>query len=273
MSRTAEEILYPAQDFRIDIVMGEGAAARTLTLEPAALTLVGATTRTACSRRRSATGSATFRLDYYDPGELGTIVHRSRASSASNRGDAGEIARARAARPASRTASCARRDRRAGAPRGQDHEEIAAEALTLLEIDDQGLDREARDLRGRSRSSRRGPVGVSTLSASLGGAETIEDVYEPSCPARLHPRRRGADDHELGRAHTVGAGSGGKALLTSGIGRRYRRAAPRSSCSACTGDRRVRGGARCRVPAVEVGADGPIELRLERIDPEPGFGM
>src|SRR3989449_6702980 len=79
MSRTAEEILYPAlEDFRIDIVMGEGAAARTLTLDLPPFTLIGATTRTGLltTPLRDRFG-LTFRLDYYDPGELGSFVHRS----------------------------------------------------------------------------------------------------------------------------------------------------------------------------------------------------
>ena len=79
MSRTAEEILYPAlEDFRIDIVMGEGAAARTLTLDLPPFTMVGATTRTGLltTPLRDRFGM-TFRLDYYDADELGSIVHRS----------------------------------------------------------------------------------------------------------------------------------------------------------------------------------------------------
>src|SRR5581483_2743338 len=79
MSRTAEEILYPAlEDFRIDIVMGEGAGARTLTLDLPPFTLVGATTRTGLltTPLRDRFG-LTFRLDYYDAVELASIVHRS----------------------------------------------------------------------------------------------------------------------------------------------------------------------------------------------------
>src|SRR5436189_50132 len=79
MSRTAEEILYPAlEDFRIDIVMGEGAGARTLTLDLPPFTLIGATTRTGLltTPLRDRFG-LTFRLDYYDADQLGSIVHRS----------------------------------------------------------------------------------------------------------------------------------------------------------------------------------------------------
>src|SRR5512146_2048935 len=79
MSRAAEEILYPAlEDFRLDIVMGQGTAARTLTLDLPPFTLVGATTRTGLltSPLRDRFG-LTFRLDLYDAGELAAIVRRS----------------------------------------------------------------------------------------------------------------------------------------------------------------------------------------------------
>src|SRR6188472_2221272 len=79
LGRAAEEILYPAlEDFRLDIVMGQGTAARTLTLDLPPFTLVGATTRTGLltSPLRDRFG-ITFRLDYYEDGELVTIVHRS----------------------------------------------------------------------------------------------------------------------------------------------------------------------------------------------------
>ena len=81
LNRSAEEILYPAlEDFRLDIVFGQGAAARTLTLDLPPFTLVGATTRTGLltTPLRDRFGM-TFRLGYYDPGQLGTIVRRSAA--------------------------------------------------------------------------------------------------------------------------------------------------------------------------------------------------
>jgi holliday junction DNA helicase RuvB len=79
MSSAAEEILYPAlEDFRLDVVMGQGVSANTLTLTLAPFTLVGATTRTGLltSPLRDRFGM-TFRLDYYDAGQLGQIVKRS----------------------------------------------------------------------------------------------------------------------------------------------------------------------------------------------------
>src|SRR5213593_1903454 len=79
LNRAIEEILYPAlEDFRLDIVVGQGAAARTLTLDLPQFTLVGATTRTGLltTPLRDRFGM-TFRLEHYEPGELGLIVHRS----------------------------------------------------------------------------------------------------------------------------------------------------------------------------------------------------
>ncbi len=79
LNRAIEEILYPAlEDFRLDIVVGQGPAARTLTLDLPPFTLIGATTRTGLltTPLRDRFGM-TFRLDYYDAAELGTIVRRS----------------------------------------------------------------------------------------------------------------------------------------------------------------------------------------------------
>ncbi len=221
MSRTAEEILYPAlEDFRIDIVMGEGAAARTLTLDLPPFTLVGATTRTGLltTPLRDRFG-LTFRLDYYDPGELGSIVHRSaRILGVEIAADAAEEI-ARRSRGTPRIANrILRRVRDVAQVRHQGAitTEVAQEALTLLEIDDQGLDREARDLlRTIAVKFDGGPVGVSTLAASLGEEqETIEDVYEPYLLQLGFIQRtpRGRTITKLGRAH-IGAAADGEAKL------------------------------------------------------------
>src|SRR5947208_5301629 len=79
LNRAIEEILYPAlEDFRLDIVVGQGPAARTLTLDLPQFTLVGATTRTGplTTPLRDRFGM-TFRLDYYQPQDLGIILRRS----------------------------------------------------------------------------------------------------------------------------------------------------------------------------------------------------
>jgi Holliday junction DNA helicase RuvB len=210
MSRTAEEILYPAlEDFRIDIVMGEGAAARTLTLDLPPFTMIGATTRTGLltTPLRDRFGM-TFRLDYYDAVELGLIVHRSaRILGVEIAADAAEEIACRS-RGTPRIANrILRRVRDVAQVRheGSITAEIAREALHLLEIDEQGLDREARELlhtiAGKFEG---GPVGLSTLAASLGEEqETIEDVYEPYLLQLGFIQRtpRGRTITRLGRAH------------------------------------------------------------------------
>jgi Holliday junction DNA helicase RuvB len=213
MSRTAEEILYPAlEDFRIDIVMGEGAAARTLTLDLPPFTLIGATTRTGLltTPLRDRFG-LTFRLDYYDPGELGSIVHRSARILGVEIAEEPAEEIARRARGTPRIANrILRRVRDVAQVRHQGAitTEIAREALTLLEIDEQGLDREARELlRSIVEKFDGGPVGLSTLAASLGEEqETIEDVYEPYLLQLGFIQRtpRGRTITKLGRTH-VGA--------------------------------------------------------------------
>jgi holliday junction DNA helicase RuvB len=213
MSRTAEEILYPAlEDFRIDIVMGEGAAARTLTLDLPPFTMVGATTRTGLltTPLRDRFG-LTFRLDYYDAGELGQIVHRSaRILGVEIAKDAAEEIACRS-RGTPRIANrILRRVRDVAQVRheGSITNEIAREALHLLEIDEQGLDREARELlRSIAVKFEGGPVGLSTLAASLGEEqETIEDVYEPYLLQLGFIQRtpRGRTITKLGRVH-IGA--------------------------------------------------------------------
>jgi Holliday junction DNA helicase RuvB len=210
ISRTAEEILYPAlEDFRIDIVMGEGAAARTLTLDLPPFTLVGATTRTGLltTPLRDRFG-LTFRLDYYEDDELGSIVHRSaRILGVEIAEDAAEEI-ARRSRGTPRLANRILRRVRDVAEvrhRGAITTDIAREALVLLEIDQQGLDREARELlRTIALKFEGGPVGLSTLAASLGEEqETIEDVYEPYLLQLGYIQRtpRGRTITTLGRAH------------------------------------------------------------------------
>ena len=221
MSRTAEEILYPAlEDFRIDIVMGEGAAARTLTLDLPPFTMVGATTRTGLltTPLRDRFG-LTFRLDYYDAGELGQIVHRSaRILAVEIAKDAAEEIACRS-RGTPRIANrILRRVRDVAQVRheGSITTAIAQEALHLLEIDEQGLDREARELlRSIAVKFEGGPVGLSTLAASLGEEqETIEDVYEPYLLQLGFIQRtpRGRTITKLGRAH-IGAAPEAEAKL------------------------------------------------------------
>jgi holliday junction DNA helicase RuvB len=186
MSRAAEEILYPAlEDFRLDIVIGQGPAARTLTLDLPPFTLVGATTRTGLltTPLRDRFG-LTFRLDLYSTDELAAIVRRSAHILGVELDEpAADLVAARS-RGTPRIANrILRRVRDVAEVRheGVVTTGVAEEALALLEVDSAGLERFDRELlRAVVEKFGGGPVGLSTLAVALGEeAETIEDVYEP----------------------------------------------------------------------------------------------
>jgi holliday junction DNA helicase RuvB len=213
MSRAAEEILYPAlEDFRLDIVVGQGPAARTLTLDLPPFTLVGATTRTGLltTPLRDRFGM-TFRLGYYDAGQLAAIVRRSAKILGVEIEDAAADEIARRSRGTPRIANrILRRVRDVAEVRhhGAVTDAVAKEALELLEVDDEGLEATDRELlRTILHKFDGGPVGLSTLAVSLGEeADTIEDVYEPYLLQLGFIQRtpRGRTITKLGRAH-VGA--------------------------------------------------------------------
>jgi Holliday junction DNA helicase RuvB len=210
LGRAAEEILYPAlEDFRLDIVMGQGTAARTLTLDLPPFTLVGATTRTGLltSPLRDRFG-ITFRLDYYDDGELATIVRRSAGILGVEIADdaADEIAgRARGTPRVGNRILRRVRDVAEVRHEGAITTEIAREALDLLEVDEAGLERLDRELlRAIAEKYGGGPVGLNTLAAALGEEpDTIEHVYEPYLLQLgfLQRTPRGRTITALGRAH------------------------------------------------------------------------
>jgi holliday junction DNA helicase RuvB len=210
LSRASEEILYPAlEDFRLDIVMGQGTAARTLTLDLPPFTLVGATTRTGLltSPLRDRFG-ITFRLDYYEDGELATIVRRSAGILGVEIADeaADEIAsRARGTPRVGNRILRRVRDVAQVRHQGAITTAIAREALELLEVDEAGLERLDRELlRSIAEKYGGGPVGVGTLAAALGEEpDTIEYVYEPYLLQLGFIQRtpRGRTITALGRAH------------------------------------------------------------------------
>jgi Holliday junction DNA helicase RuvB len=215
LNRAVEEILYPAlEDFRLDIVVGQGPAARTLTLDLPPFTLVGATTRTGLltTPLRDRFGM-TFRLGYYERNELATIVHRSaRILGVEIEDDAADEIAARS-RGTPRIANrILRRVRDVAQVRhaGVVTTPVAAEALTLLEVDGAGLERTDRELlRAIAEKFGGGPVGLSTLAVALGEEpDTIEDVYEPYLLQLGFIQRtpRGRIVTELGRAHVGRAG-------------------------------------------------------------------
>src|SRR5437763_15992872 len=186
LNRAIEEILYPAlEDFRLDIIVGQGAAARTLTLDLPQFTLVGATTRTGLltTPLRDRFGM-TYRLEYYEAGELGTIVRRSaRILDVEIEDDAAdEIARRSRGTPRIANRILKRvRDVAQVKHDGVITNEVAREALVLLEVDAIGLERVDRELLGAIlHKFGGGPVGLSTLAVALGEEpDTVEDVCEP----------------------------------------------------------------------------------------------
>ena len=210
-----EEIFYPAlEDFRLDIIVGQGPAARTLTLDLPPFTLVGATTRTGLltTPLRDRFGM-TYRLDYYEVDDLTRIVHRSARILGVEIQDeaAGEIARR--ARGTPRVANrILRRVRDVAEVRhdGAITIEVAREALALLEVDETGLEKVDRALlRAILHKFGGGPVGLSTLAVALGEEpDTIEDVYEPYLLQLGFIQRtpRGRIVTSLGREHLGAAG-------------------------------------------------------------------
>ena len=221
VNRTIEEILYPAlEDFRLDIIVGQGPAARTLTLDLPPFTLIGATTRTGLltTPLRDRFGM-TFRLDYYDAADLATIVRRSARILGVEITDDAADEIARRSRGTPRIANrILRRVRDVAEVRhaGAITTEIAAEALVLLDVDDLGLEHFDRELlHAIVVKFGGGPVGLSTLAVTLGEEpETIEDVYEPYLLQLgfLQRTPRGRVVTDLGRAH-VGAAIAAEAKL------------------------------------------------------------
>jgi Holliday junction DNA helicase RuvB len=213
INRAIEEILYPAlEDFRLDIIVGQGPAARTLTLDLPRFTLVGATTRTGLltTPLRDRFG-LTFRLGYYEPDQLTTIVRRSAGILGVEIEDEAAVEIALRSRGTPRIANrILRRVRDVAEVRHQGAitSAIAGEALDLMEVDGEGLEGTDRELlKAIAFKFEGGPVGLSTLAVTLGEEpDTIEDVYEPYLLQLgfLQRTPRGRVITKLGRAH-VGA--------------------------------------------------------------------
>jgi holliday junction DNA helicase RuvB len=186
LSSVVEENLYTAvEDFRIDIVQGDGPYAATLSLPISPFTLVGATTRTGLltSPMLSRFGIVE-RLDYYPAEELAQVVARSARllNIVVDTDAAGEIARR--ARGTPRIVNrLLRRARDFAEVLGDGRIDLAManEALRRLEVDDAGLDAmDRRYLRVIIEHYKGGPVGIDTLAAALSEPrDTLEDVYEP----------------------------------------------------------------------------------------------
>src|SRR5579864_8884676 len=181
-----EEVLYPAmEDFQLDLMIGEGPAARSVRIELPPFTLVGATTRSGLMTRplRERFGIP-LRLIFYEPAELETIVHRAaRVLKLEMSRDGGaEIAKRSRGTPRVANRLMRRvRDFAAVAGATTVDAKAADAALTRLEVDQRGLDAMDRSyLACIAENYGGGPVGVDTLAAALSEQrDVIEDVIEP----------------------------------------------------------------------------------------------
>ncbi len=186
LPRALEETFYPAmEDGVLPITVGQGAGARIVTLPLPPFTLIGATTRTGLltTPLRDRFGIQ-HRLEHYGAEDLARIVVRSARLLGVPVQDAGAVAIARRSRGTPRVANrLLRRVRDYAEVRhgGVIDESVAAEALDLMEVDGEGLDRLDREiLRAICEKFGGGPVGLSTLAVAVGEEQdTIEDVYEP----------------------------------------------------------------------------------------------
>jgi holliday junction DNA helicase RuvB len=186
LNPVVEESLYPAmEDFRIDIMTGEGAFATSIQMDIAPFTLVGATTRTGLLTAPliSRFGHA-MRLEFYSPEELSRIIARSCELLGTEFEPGSALALAKRARGTPRVANRLLRRVRDFAEvlgNGIITEKLVAEACQRLDIDRAGFDEmDRRLLRVIIEDYDGGPVGVETLAAALGEPrDTIEDVYEP----------------------------------------------------------------------------------------------
>jgi Holliday junction DNA helicase RuvB len=186
LGRAIEETLYPAmEERRLPVVLGQGAGARTVTLDLPPFTLIGATTRTGLltTPLRDRFGVC-HRLEHYGPDDLAQIVRRSAGILGVEVEPGGERAIAERSRGTPRVANrLLKRVRDFAEVRGAGviTAEVARQALALLEVDAAGLDRHDRlILEAIAAKFSGGPVGLSTLAAAVDEEpDTIEDVYEP----------------------------------------------------------------------------------------------
>lgn len=183
---TVEEILYPAlEDYNLDLVIGQGPAARTVKIDLPRFTLVGATTRAGMiSSPLRARFGIVHRLDFYRPEELARIIHRSARLLNIPIDDAGANEIARRSRGTPRVANRLLRRVRDFAEvlgTGGIDSEVAHKALTLLEVDQYGFDDlDRKILHTLIEHYDGGPAGLKALAAAVGeDSGTIEDFYEP----------------------------------------------------------------------------------------------
>ncbi len=186
LSPVVEEILYPAlEDYQLDIMIGEGPAARSVKLDLPPFTLIGATTRAGMLTNplRDRFGIVA-RLEFYTPEELRLIVSRSARLLGVETSEAGAFEIARRSRGTPRIANRLLRRVRDYAEvkaNGEVDVAVADAALKMLEVDSLGLDvMDRKLLSAMLEKFSGGPVGLDNLAAAIGEeADTIEDVLEP----------------------------------------------------------------------------------------------
>jgi Holliday junction DNA helicase RuvB subunit len=186
LSPVVEEVLYPAlEDFQIDIMIGEGPAARSIKLDLPRFTLVGATTRAGLltSPLRDRFGIVE-RLEFYSPEELSRIVTRSAGILQIGIDNEGSVEIARRSRGTPRVANrLLRRVRDYAEVKGNGFIDLpsASAAMEMLQVDEKGFDTmDRRLLRLIIEHFDGGPVGVESIAASLSEERgTVEDVLEP----------------------------------------------------------------------------------------------
>lgn len=186
LGRAIEEVLYPAmEDYSLDIVIGKGPSARSIRLKLPRFTVVGATTRLALvTAPLRARFGAVYRLDYYDLEAMQSIVARAAGLLQVETDDDGIVEMARRARGTPRVAlRLLRRVRDYAQVRadGVITQDVAKEALDLLQVDPLGLDDvDRRVLKAIIKKYNGGPVGLNTIAASISEeSDTIMDVVEP----------------------------------------------------------------------------------------------
>lgn len=186
LSPVVEEVLYPAmEDYQLDIMIGEGPAARSIKIDLPPFTLIGATTRAGSltSPLRDRFG-ITQRLEYYKVQDLQNIVQRSADCLGLSMEPEGALEVARRARGTPRIANrLLRRVRDYAEVKGNGHicADVADKALNMLDVDAQGFDYMDRKLLlAIMEKFGGGPVGLDNMAAAIGEEkDTIEDVLEP----------------------------------------------------------------------------------------------
>ncbi len=186
LNRAVEEVLYSAlEDFRIDLLLGQGPGAQSISMPLPRFTLVGATTRAGLlTRPLRDRFQIQFQLDFYKPAELAEIIRRSAARLSLRLGEGAAMALAKRSRGTPRVANrLLRRTRDFAQVEGDGSIDVAIvdHALDRLGIDAEGLDgMDRKVLSTIAEKFNGGPVGVDSLATAIGEErDVIEDVYEP----------------------------------------------------------------------------------------------